>query len=297
MSISTSEQAAISGTSSGLSPQALYERHQARQSREHPALKRLYRLGDAQQDREEPSPKPDNVSSANRPAKDREPLHGSNTASPTAVAEPQKCAPAQTGKTGPNRQQARKPGLAEKATTQAAQKEAPARHQRRRDAPMHLADPLLSAPSKPRKRSVSEVLHLFKGKVSQALAHKKHLRPARLLASSAAESRGRKLEPIGKGRTAAADGPCAHGERSIPRQHGIKAKPLEERQANREDDMKVRRAEMAVVCRRRCTSFRLSCNCLLLCGSFPSKNRVFPGVLSILTKLAHCCPGSGKHWA
>ena len=143
--------------------------------------------------------------------------------------------------------------------THARQRAEPPKHMRRKDAPRHLADPLSNKAQAPKKRNVSEVLRLFKGKVSRALAQKRHLRPARLEDANGPASKGkgggmdtqqqqqqqqqhpRRLD--GRHRTAAANGAAAQAVRPLQEEaQRVKAKLLKKKQAAREVNDQVRKA-------------------------------------------------------
>lgn len=250
MSFSFSEPVLTPSTSSGLSPKALHDRHAARQRAEHeeqhkerrPALKRLRRLSDFQHTRRATLPRPE---IPNAPSSGRDPACRPHTADPGTTAEPERSAPPQASGAVPSRQQA---PTAEALTRSAEQRGAPAKHRHRADAPRHLADPLSSKPLVPRKRNVSEVLKLFKGKVSQALAQRKHLKPARLDASSFPQLQDKAVhrrqgfqQDVLQGRTAAADGRAVHARKQYDREHAqrSKAEALRDQHQNPRDNSQV----------------------------------------------------------
>ena len=236
MSLSTSEPVVAPSTSSGLSPQALHDRHAARQRAKQgedgidgrPALRRLRRLSELRrapqhfvlqpEDHNPPSPEPKPLAH----------LKGSGTEPLRQQAPPEKAPP-----------------------RDASQQGAPAKHTQRADAPRHLADPLTSKPVMPKKRRVSEVLNLFRGKVSQALAPRKHLKPARLQDSSGARVQDRamhrQLKPraaVVNSKAAAADYLAAHSAHTsgqYHREHGwrSKAEALREQHADPYDNSQV----------------------------------------------------------
>ena len=260
MSCSTSETAATPSTSSGLSPQALLEKHRARQGAgqkcdaadQRTVLKRLCRLSDLQQDGQQISSKPQRSST---PSTCREPACRPDKANEQATESPEAQAQAQHAEAGSSRLQACKNEAAKPMPTHARQKAGPQKHTRGIGAPRHLADPLSSKPQAPKKRSISEVLHLFKGKVSRALAQRKHLRPARLEDANGPTSKGKGMDPQqqqqqqhpqrldGRHRTAAADGAAAQAKRPLQEEaQRVRAKLLKKKQAARVANDQVRKA-------------------------------------------------------
>lgn len=259
MSCSTSETAATPSTSSGLSPQALLEKHRARQGAgqncgaadQKTVLKRLCRLSNLQQDGQRISSKPQRSST---PSSCREPACRPDKADEEATESPEAHAQAQHAEAGSSRQQACNNEAAKPMPTHARQKAGPQKHMRGIDAPRHLADPLSSKPQAPKKRSISEVLHLFKGKVSRALAQRKHLRPARLEDANGPTSKGKGMNPQqqqqqhpqrldGRHRTAAADEAAAQAKRPLQEEaQRVRAKLLKKKQAARVVNDQVRKA-------------------------------------------------------
>ncbi len=250
MSLSTSEPLVTLSTSSGLSPQALHDRHAARQRAvqgEHdvdrrPALRRLRRLSDLRRARQHDVPQPGDPIC---PSSCRETACRLKTRSLETSAEPKTLAHLQASGTEPIGQQASPEKPPPRNT---GQKGALAKHRQRGDAPRHLADPLSSKPVMPRKRNVSEVLNLCKGKVSQALAQRKHLKPARLEATSAARIRDkamhRQQKPLAAlvvNKAAAADDLAAHAKTQYHRGRARhpKAEALREQRVNHHDNSQV----------------------------------------------------------
>ena len=254
MSISTSEPILTPGTSSGLSPKALHDRHAARQPAKHedqhldrrPALRRLRRLSDLQGARQVMLPRPEEPKAA---SSGRDPASRPQTADPGATAKPRTSANPQASGAVPSSQHA---PSAKALPRSADQKGPPAKHRQRADAPRHLAEPLSSKPIVPRKRNVSEVLNLFKGKVSQALAQRKHLKPARLDIGSGPQLQDRAMRrqlgsqrerDAANGRTAAADACALHARKQNERKHAqhssLKAEALRERRQNPQDNSQV----------------------------------------------------------
>ncbi len=250
MSFSISEPVLTPSTSSGLSPKALHDRHAARQQAEHeehyidrrPSLRRLRRLSDLQHASKPTLPSPEEP---NAPSISPDPACKPHTADPGAPAEPRMSAPPQASGAAPSSQQA---PSAQAPPESADQKGAPAKHRQRAYAPRHLADPLSSKPLAPRKRNVSEVLHLFKGKVSQALAQRKHLKPARLDVRSGPQLLDRPMHrqqgfqrDLARGRTAAADERALHARKQDDRERAqrSRAEALREQQQKAPDNSQV----------------------------------------------------------
>ena len=232
MSLSISEPELTPSTSSGLSPKALHDRHAARQRAEHeeqyadrrPPLRRLRRLSYLQHAREHTLPRPEE---SNGPSWSRHQACRPHTTDPgTSSAEHKTAAPLQASGAAPSIQQA---PSAKASPESANQKGAAAKHRQRADAPRHLADPLSSKPVMSRKRKVSEVLNLFKGKVSQALAQRKHLKPARLdvgpqLQDKAMHRQQGFQRDVVQRRTAAANDCVAHVRKPVDREHAQRSK-------------------------------------------------------------------------
>ena len=222
MSASTSEPAATPGSSSGLSPQALYERHLVKQSiatasHEPRMLQRLYRLRDMRVQRGTTGTEPV------RHHRPRASKHGtevpcdSDDAPQALNVQPEPNLQAEGAGLETSRQQAPRDGSAGRWVMRAQGKRALSMRQGVADAPKQLADPLSIMQAKPRKRSQSEVLHLFKGKASAALAQRKHLRPAKLMPSfdnnsnnRAGHSQQQSHEVKARARDCGSDAPAAH---------------------------------------------------------------------------------------
>lgn len=263
MSISTSEPTGVPSTSSGLSPRALSERHAARQRLKHgalnaderPSLKRLRRLRDLQHIPSEPEDPID-------PTPSMRPACKPSTANLGTAAEPPNAHHAEAKqKTGPDDEQDHKHASAANGPRKSVQQENVAKQKQRADAPRHLADPLASKATMRRRRGTLEVLHLFKGKVSQALGQRKHLRPAIAQESTGAHIQDKAMsiavqkqqKPHGlasKGRAAIRDDRAAPTGKHLYRQDAkrLKMDPPEELPAQYEDRYQV-------------STYRLGCTC------------------------------------
>lgn len=210
------------------------------------------------------------------PSSGRDPACRSKPANLETSAQLKTLAPPHDLGAAPSRQQA---PSGKALPRYAGQKWAPAKHSQRADAPRHLADPLSSKPVAPRKRNISEVLNLFKGKVSQAVAQRKHLKPARLDVSSGdkAMHRHRKsYEDVAKG-WAAAEDMAVHTGKPHHRQHaaGCKAETLREEQPKSQNNRQVRcplppRAHICPAQEVRCAEAALS-NHTCWCGTCTSR--------------------------
>ena len=225
MSASTSEPAAEPGSSSGLSPQALHEKQNRKQavaisggpSQERPVLQRLRRLRDML---------PQDGTTATKPLGPHRPRASkckteipceSDTAPPAFEGQLKPNVQAEGAGAGPSRHPASREVSASRMVMLTEGKQAPSKRKGIADAPRQFADPLSIMQASSRKRSRSEVLHLFKGKASAALAQRKHLRPAKLTPSfdinsnNRAEHRQQQFHRgAAKARGCGANAPAAH---------------------------------------------------------------------------------------
>ena len=249
MSASTSELAAPPGSSSGLSPQALYERQLVKQSiatasHEPRRLRRLYRLRDMRLQRGTTGTKP---LSHHRPKASKRKIEvPCDSADAPHALDVQPDSKLQAEGSGPDtsRQRVSKDGSASRRVVRAEGKQAPSMRKGVDYAPRQLADPLSMTQVKPKRRSHSEVLHLFKGKASAALAQRKHLRPAKLTPSLDINSNNRAVHRqqqshglAARARGSGSDAPAAHAAmRSHKAQtHGLHVGLVREERAHLED--------------------------------------------------------------
>ena len=247
MSASTSEPAATPGSSSGLSPQALYERQLVKQSiatasHEPRKLQRLYRLRDTRLQRGTTGTKPLDRPRASK-CKVENPCD-SDDAPQALNVQPRPKFQAEGAGPDISRQRASRGGSASERVGQAEGKQALSMRKGIADAPRQLADPLSITPAKPRERSQSEVLHLFKGKASAALAQRKHLRPAKLTPSFDNNSNNRAVHRqqqshglAARARGCGSDAPAAHAAMPShkPQPRGLHVGLVHEERAHLED--------------------------------------------------------------
>ena len=249
MSASTSEPAITPGSSSGLSPQALYEKQHIKQSfatasHEPRMLQRLHRLRDICLQRGTTGTKPLGQHKL-RASKHRLETPCDSDDKPQALSvQPEPNLQTEGAEADPSRQRASRDGSASKLGMPAEGKQAPSMRKGIADAPRQFADPLSVMQAKPRRRSKSEILHLFKGKASAALAQRKHLRPAKLTPSFDINSNNRAVHRqqqshggAARRRHCGADAPAAHATRRPHKQqaHGLKVSTIRGEQARRNE--------------------------------------------------------------
>ena len=252
MSASTSEPAATPGSSSGLSPQALYERQIKKQSvatsggpsHERPVLQRLHKLRDMRLRGGTAAAKP---LGHHRPRASKHKIeipHDLYTAPRALDVQFESNIQAEGAGADPSRHQASRDGSASNLDMPADGKQAPSMRKGTADAPRQFADPLSMMQAKPRKRSKSGILHLFKGKASAALAQRKHLRPAKLTPSFDINSNNRAVHRqeqahglAARARGCGSDAPAAHAvmRSGKPRPHALNVGLVHEEQAHPED--------------------------------------------------------------